>query len=227
MKNSITQVGLIACTAMAMGSGFVAEAATISTFSFDGASGNEASFLPAIQPVGATVGSISRGSGLTPSGAGGAFSASGWTMGADLDPNDYYEFSISVDAGYVLDLNRIELDERRSGTGIRSWAIFSSLDSYGAPLATFAVPDDAGTRTNQGEDLGSAFDSLTGILSFRIYGFASESSAGTWRVDNIDLLGEISKAPVPPPISTPEAGSSLLLLSVALGGVFAIGRRQI
>ncbi len=226
MHQFITQLKLVSCAVVVAGFILESGAATISTFNFDGAAGNEASYAPATQTAGVTVGSITRGSGLTPSGNGGTFSSSGWTTAGSRDANDYYDLSISVEVGYVLNLDRLELDERRSGTGIRSWAIYSSLDSFSTALATFGVPDNTNTRTDQGVSFGSAFDALTGFLTFRIYGYDSESGSGTWRVDNIDLEGVISKAPVASPISTPDAGSSLLLLSVSVGGLTCMFRRR-
>ncbi len=226
MNQFIKHSKLVCCTVVIAACSVELEAATISTFNFDGAAGNEAIYAPHTQTAGVTVGSISRGSGLTPSASAGTFSASGWTTAASRDANDYYDFSVSVEAGYVLDLDRLELDERRSATGIRAWSIFSSLDGFSTALATFAVADNASTRTDQGVNLGSAFGALTGAVNFRIYGYESESGAGTWRVDNVELLGAISKVPVTTPASTPDGGSSLLLLSVAVGGMARMLRQK-
>lgn len=171
--------------------------AQIVTFSFTGAAGNESSFAPDSQPVGATVGSMTRGSGLTADTTAGTFNSSSWTTGLSADANDYYTFSITPHSGISMSLTRLELDERRSASGIRNWSVRSSLDSFGSDLALFSVPDDISTRTDQAVALNSAFGSLTSSLEFRIYGFAAESGSGTWRIDNVQLSGTLTAVPEP------------------------------
>jgi hypothetical protein len=167
------------------------------TYSFDGAAGNEASLAPDAQPANGSAADISRGSGLTPSPAANAFSSSGWATGGSLDADDYYSLTIAPNSGYLLNLTRVETDERRSGTGIRSWEVRSSLDNYTSPLTIFNVPDNTDTRTDLGVDLPAAFASLSSGVTFRFYGYSSEASGGTWRVDNVQLSGEITPVPEP------------------------------
>lgn len=88
-----------------------------------------------------------------------------------------------------MTLTQLRLDERRSGTGIRTWSVRSSLDAFATDLAVFNVPDDTNTRTDQTINLGAAFMNLTSSVEFRIYGYLAEASGGTWRVDNIDIDG--------------------------------------
>src|SRR5687768_3493837 len=146
------------------------------TYSFAGAAGNEASFGPDAQPPGMSASDVTRGSGLTPSAASGAFSSSAWTTAATRDLNDYYALAIGPQAGFLMTLTRLELDERRSSTGIRSWSVYSSLDSFASALGTFSVPDDDLTRVNQGINLSGAFANLALPVEFRIYGFQAEAS---------------------------------------------------
>ena len=226
MKNQINISKLFKCAALAVPL-FLAKhdafAISLTTFSFTGASGGETSLSPDSQPVGATVSNMTRGSGISPNANAGTFSASGWTASAARDLNDYFSFTIATDSGYLLSLTRLELDERRSGSGIRQWAVYSSLDGFASALASFAVLDNDSIRPNQGVPLGSEFSALTGNIEFRIYGFQSENStAGTWRVDNVELEGALSRAPA----STPDAGSSIALLGVALGGLGFVVRRR-
>jgi hypothetical protein len=207
-SQSVLCAFILACANLAL-------AVPLADFNFTGAAGNEASLPSALQPANATVTDIVRGSGLTPQNAAGAFNSSGWTTGAGRDLNDFYSFSILPDAGYTIALTRIELDERRSLTGIREWAIYSSLDGFATALATFLVPDNDLTRTNQGVDLGSEFASLAAGVEFRIYAFGSEATGGTWRIDNVELTGEVVQAPVP----VPDGGSSIQLLVLAFAAL--------
>jgi hypothetical protein len=176
------------------------------TYSFTGAAGNEVSLGPDAQPAGMSAGNVSRGSGLTASAAANAFSSSAWTSSANRDLTDYYTVSLSPQAGFLMTVTRLELDERRSLTGIRSWSLYSSLDGFTSALGTFAVPDDDLTRVNQGVNLGGVFANLTAPVEFRIYGFQSEATGGTWRIDNLELSATATAA-----TSVPDGGSVVLL----------------
>ncbi|MEW6156783.1 MAG: hypothetical protein AB1813_05085 [Verrucomicrobiota bacterium] len=190
--------------------------AQLVVFSFNGSAGNESTFAPDAQPANGTVGNMSRGSGLTPSSAAGTFSSTSFTTGT-LDTTDFYSFTITPDAGFDLTLTSLQLDERRSSTGITSWSVRSSLDNFSSDLSLFNVPDDTNTRLDQTTTLGAAFQNLTSTIEFRIYGFASESGAGTWRIDNVEAFGSFS------PVPEPEEYA----LAAALGLVgFAFWRRK-
>lgn len=182
------------------------------TYTFTGAAGNEASFAPDAQPAGMSAGSVARGAGLTPASAAGAFSSSAWTTLTSRDLTDYYTVSISPQSGFLMTLTRLELDEARSGTGIRAWSIYSSLDGFSAALASFSVPDDTATRQNEGVDLSGAFANLSSSVEFRIYGFQAEGSAGTWRIDNLELSATATAAEA---TGVPDAGSGALLLLIS------------
>ena len=169
----------------------------IVTFSFNGSSGDETVFSPDSQPISATVGSMSRGPGLTANSFAGAFNSKAWTTAAAIDATDYYSFSIAPNSGFGMTMTSLSLDERRSLTGIRNWSVRSSLDSFSSDLASFTVLDNDEVRTGQSTGLGTAFQDLTSSLEFRIYGFASESGTGTWRIDNVQLSGSFSAVPEP------------------------------
>ena len=167
--------------------------AALITFSFTGGTAS-----PDSQPTGANVSDMIRGSGLAADTYIGEFNAHNWTINASRDLNDYYAFTIAPNPNYTMALTRLELDETRSGEGIRTWEIYSSLDNYGTALITFNVPDDDKTRKNEGVDLSSAFNELSSAVTFRIYGFEAKSPAGTWHVDNVELFGNLTPVPEPP-----------------------------
>jgi hypothetical protein len=161
------------------------QAIPLVTYSFPNSAGSEASFPADAQPANATASTMTRGTGLTPTAAAGAFSADSWTTAASIDANDYFTFSLNPNAGFSMTLTQLILDERRSGTGIRNWSVRSSLNSFSSDLAVFSVPDDTATRTLQTIDLTAAFTGLTSLLEFRIYGYAAEGPTGTWRIDSV------------------------------------------
>lgn len=125
-------------------------------------------------------------------------SCSGWTSNTSPDTADYFQITIAPNTGYKLTINTIAFGERRSSTGIRMYQVrisnTANFSSY-TTLATVSVPDDDlerdGTITglniivNQGE-----------TLYIRWYGYMSESSAGTWRINDNTLLlaGTVSQA---------------------------------
>lgn len=190
--------------------------AQLVSYSFTGAAGNEVSFAPDTVPAGLTASAMTRGSGLTGSANSGTFAAANFTTGVALDANDYFTFSLAPAAGMSLTLTRLELDERRSGTGIRNWSVRSSLDGFSQDLGAFSVPDDTNTRLNQTTALGAAFQDLAHPVEFRVYGFGAEAASGTWRLDNVEAYGGIT--PVPEP-------SSAALLAGAGLIAFAASRR--
>lgn len=167
---------------------------TLAVFTFTGAAGDEVS-LPAdgaAPPPGiSALPVMSRGAGVVVSAAANAFSATGWALAppGGIDLTDYYTFTIAPATGFSMSMTALELDERRSGSGIRTWTVRSSLDGFTTDLQVFTVPDDTATRTNQRIVLPAAFLNQTASVEFRIYGYDSEAAAGTWRIDNVELYG--------------------------------------
>lgn len=176
--------------------GFLADAQTIQVYGFQGAAGNEATLPPNGQPTNGTLSNIRRGSGILPNNAVNAFSSLGFSMASSIDTADYYEFQIKSNSGYVLNLDSIVVSERRSNTGIRTFAVRSSLDNFGSDVSVTQVPDDNLTRNNQRTPLGSAFKNIASstTLAFRYYGYGAEADAGTWRLDSIRIYGTISQS---------------------------------
>ena len=170
--------------------------AQIITFNFNGSDGNELSFGVDGQPANGSASDMSRGNGVNASLASGAFSASSWSRDG-LDVDDYFTFSLTPDPGFELSISGLQLDERRSATGIHDWSLRSSLDTFATDIGTvFSLPDNTSYRRDQSIDLsGGLFDDLTHTIEFRFYGYNAESSLGTWRLDNVDLFGVITPVP--------------------------------
>ncbi len=175
--------------------GFLSEAQIIQVYGFQGAAGNEATLPPNGQPTNGALSNIRRGSGVTANLAANAFGSLGFTTATSLDTADYYQFQIKSNTGYVLNLDSIVVSERRSNTGIRTFAVRSSLDNFGSDLSVIQVPDDNLTRNNQRTSLGAAFKNIASstTLAFRYYGYGAEADAGTWRLDSIRVYGTISQ----------------------------------
>ncbi|SNR71480.1 T9SS type A sorting domain-containing protein [Hymenobacter mucosus] len=167
----------------------VAHAQTLlGQYSFTGATGSEATFNADAQPTNAQLSPVTRGTGVVASAGSNTFAATDWSTAA-LDATDYFSFSVTPSAGYTLRLDSLRLDERRSGTGIRDWAIRSSLDNFTANLLAVNVPDNTDTRNNTLVTLPAAFAAVASPVEFRIYGYNAEAAAGSWRIDDLRVLG--------------------------------------
>jgi hypothetical protein len=221
MSARITSISILS-VALFLASSASADPFT-ATYTFTGSPGNQVSEPVDAQPVGATLADIARGSSLTPVAGADSINSSGFTTSAAPDlVGGFYEFSITPDAGYVMDLTELAFTERRSGTGIHDIELRSSLDVFAAPIFSTTVPDDLEER-RQTIPLGAAFQDLTSAVTFRIYGFSAESTAGTWRLGvsgasafpaNLVLTGDLAAVPEP---------ASLLLVGV--GACVLLGRR--
>lgn len=197
------------------------------TYTFTGSPGNQASEPVDLNPLGATFADITRGSGLTAVAAANSINSSGWSLGA-LDANDYYQFIATPDANHQMDLTSLAFSERRSGTGIMTFEIRTSLDAFSSSIYTFATPDNLEVRRHT-VALGPAFEDLTAPITFRFFAYEAGTAAGTWRLGvsggpdnpngfaaNLQVAGDLTAVPEP---------ATLLLLSLGLGGIAMRSRR--
>jgi hypothetical protein len=114
--------------------------------------------------------------------------------------------TLTPNAGCTIDLNSLTFTIQRSGTGIRQYAVRSSLDSYAANLPASINPananlsvvatnifqiSDATTAANIGSTitLGSSYDALSSPVTFRFYGFNAEAAGGTFGIDDVVFNG--------------------------------------
>ena len=114
---------------------------------------------PTPTAVGITSGSFTAvGTPSSNPNAGGRFSFVGWPTGSltgtvstdvyanmtgSINPNEYYEIILTPVNGYTIALNTMSFGVRRSGTGIRSYAVRTSADGY-----TNNLPASVLTNTN-------------------------------------------------------------------------------
>ncbi|MDX5348461.1 MAG: T9SS type A sorting domain-containing protein [Hymenobacteraceae bacterium] len=181
--------------ALVSGLGFAEQsnAQQLGIYTFTGASATDSTFAIDAQPANARFSNYMRGDSLTIGAGSDYFNSASWPTANALSVNDYHAFSVTPVSGYTVSLDSIVLDERRSGTGIRVWSVRSSADNFATDIATFNVPDDTNTR-RQKISLGSAFQNLSSMVEFRIYGWSAESANGTWRHDNVAVFGATAVA---------------------------------
>lgn len=175
---------------------------TLASWNFDGS--NPAPTTVAASFVASSVvatnnagNSVSFPSGNPASGQ--SISSAGFT-GSNGPPTTSYScfaFSITVTNGSQANLSSISFDDRASNTGptnfnvqISQQANFSSLiytsGTQNTHFSTASPPvlgANSLTLTNSG---------LTGTIYFRIYGYKAGALTGTWRIDNLNIQGQVS-----------------------------------
>jgi hypothetical protein len=169
------------------------DAQIIQQYNFAGSTGNEATFSPDGQPLNGALSDIRRGSGISPNAGGGVFNSKGFTQEATLDTADYVAFAIKSNDGFQLNLDSLVFGQRRSNSGVRTFAVRSSLDGF-----TQNIFSDSGTVAfswNNKVVTGPSFQGIASsqTLEFRIYGYNCPSPSGTWRLDSVRIYGNISQ----------------------------------
>ncbi len=146
----------------------------------------------------------------------GRFSFSSWPLGATNGSNNftgtlsgtqYFEVTITPASGYQLDLNALSFTIQRSATGVRQWAVRSSIDNFANNLIASISPAnnaiiansnnifqvvDRGTTTAQtgcSIAFGSNHTNLTNPVKLRFYGFNAESTSGTFSLNSVNIIG--------------------------------------
>ncbi len=179
---------------------------------------------PVPTATGITFGSFSAvGNSFTNPNASGRFSFTDWSLGAVANNNNYssltgalstaqyYEVTLTPSMGYTATLTGIVFKVQRSGTGIRTYAVRSSIDTYAANLPASIIPANANLSVQTGDIFFWNYDSLTSgqngstvtlsgadytnvtnPLTFRFYGWNAEGSGGTFSIDTVIFTGSVS-----------------------------------
>lgn len=191
-------------------------------YTFDSVKSTSGLIDPSYVPIatGITCGGFSATGTSANSTAAFRFSFTGWPTGATtandlyssltgtINTAQYYEVTITPDVNYTIGLDSIKFSARRSGTGIRTYAVRSSVDGYAANLlATINPPNpnlsvqtgdiffwnlDATTTNQDGSKivLGAPnYTALANAITFRFYGWNSEAGTGSFSIDNVMING--------------------------------------
>ena len=202
---------LVLCMSGSAWAQFTTTNAMASVISGSSLSAPNSDYSPATV-TGITLSSVTKTVGAA-SGASGRLSASGWGSGAangeatfniaTFSNVNYFEFSVTPNVNYSLDITSISFDGQRSATGPRNFSVRSNADSYGSnlPGTTFGAntsdqagvcwfTSDIGVANNVGFALsGPNFTGISAIRTFRVYVWRSEATGGTFSLDNINIQG--------------------------------------
>jgi len=134
-----------------------------------------------------TVSGIGRGSGINANAGANRYNANSWNT-ASIDPDAYFEFTLTPNAGYEINFLSFGFTGERSGTGPTNFAFRSSLDGYTANIASPAATG-ATIILN-----GAAYQNITTSITFRLYGWGASGATGTYSVNDFTFSG---MAPLP------------------------------
>ena len=213
--------------AVLLSTGAFAQAFT-GTYDFAGVTNSTGPIDPTPVPVvtGVTFGSFSAVNTTTPptnSAASGRFAFANQPLGATNNNNDYsaltgsvdlgiyYEVTLTPQTGYSVDLNTITFTSQRSATGIRTYVVRSSADSYASNLTASINPanaqlsvqtdnvffrvNDNNSSAQDGSTItlsGTPFTTLENPITFRFYGYNAEAAGGNFSIDNVVITGNIN-----------------------------------
>jgi len=146
--------------------------------------------------------------------ASGRFSFTGWPTGAtngsdvftgSINTDQYYEVTITPQVNNTLTIDSINFTLQRSATGIRQYAVRSSIDGYVANLPASIVPENASLQVGPGnifqvtdasttaqdgsKTTPSDIINTTTPVTFRFYAWNAEANGGTFSIDNVRFSG--------------------------------------
>jgi hypothetical protein len=126
-----------------------------------------------------------------------------------LNPSKYYEVKFTPQYGYNMKYTQINFTVSRNSTGVRTFAIRSSRDNFAANLGTasvltaeaanyavqspniFFIKTDTTVALSTGKITisSSLLSNDTMPVTFRIYGWNAEDAAGTFSLNNVNIIG--------------------------------------
>ncbi|GAB4048775.1 T9SS type A sorting domain-containing protein [Spirosoma litoris] len=165
--------------------------AQVATYTFTSADpGNQTSKAVTSNDANITASDITRGTGITAVAAASSINSSGWT-GSAQDATDYYEFTLTPNTGYQMNLTGLNLTERRSNTGPTTYLIAYSI--AGGSETTVSTGPLSGT-VDATLNISLSIQTAQSIR-FRIYAWGATSNSGTLRLNQ--TLTVTGAAPLP------------------------------
>jgi hypothetical protein len=126
-----------------------------------------------------------------PLGSNGTGGAAGGTISSTANT---FEFTVTPNSGDVVVLDKLQLDWRRSNTAGNSLNIFSNRDNFSSALATFTNNTGDSWLIDRDVLLSALPGNLTSPAVFRL---VASGSAGTFRLDNVEVYGTATAVPTP------------------------------
>lgn len=137
-----------------------------------------------IRDANITVSGITRGPGVTGNVANNRYNANGWSTGAIS--NDYFEFTLTPNAGYRIDFASFVYTGQSSGTGPTSFGLFASTNGYATAIGTATA---GGTTISLS---AGVFQNRTVATTFRLYAWNASGAAGTYSINDFTFNGSVN-----------------------------------
>jgi hypothetical protein len=136
---------------------------------------------------------LGAGTGVTANAGGGRYNFANW--GSSHDLNDYFYWTLTPNSGFKIDFTTLTGNWQRSSSGPASYILRSSADGFVGNVASGSVPSGtAAFNLNLG---AAAFDAITSAITFRLYGFGSTGTAGTFSINDFVFNGAVSALATP------------------------------
>ena len=183
--------------------------------------------VPVVGPS-ATCGSFAAIGTPTNSLAAGRFDFANWPLGStggiadtlysgmtgSISTAEYYEVTITPGAGYTITADSIKFAFEHSLTGVRTYAVRSSVDGFTANLtAVYGLPATTNVTVQTGNVFflkrdnivspqtrniivlgGPSFTNVATPITFRFYGWNAKAISGTFSIDNVSFIGSSALA---------------------------------
>ena len=133
-------------------------------------------------------------------------------MTGSISTSEYYEVTITPQTGYLMNLDSIKFGFERSATGVRTYAVRSSMDAFTANLTAVYVAPNNNVEVDPGnifflrKDIvtpqtrsliilgGTSFTNIATPVTFRFYAWNAEATSGTFSIDNVRFIGSSAVA---------------------------------
>jgi len=185
----------------------------------DGVNTNTNELAPTIKHPLVPVSNITKGGGLNTinSYPANTFSAQDWTTGSTASGSDYFEITLSVASGYILNLSHLQFNFRRDSNGPKSvqWAYSTNGTDFYDIGGRYSPPFGGASGSFGPVDLtGLSAIPAGSTLTLRLYGFSAKSGTGAGGIgllsgNDLEIFGTIVTGPPSAPILTLSRNSNI------------------
>jgi hypothetical protein len=136
-----------------------------------------------------TVSGIGRGTGISGAAANNRYNASSWNTAA-LDPDAYFEFTLTPNAGIAINFTSFVYTSQVSNATIANFSFRSSLDAFTADIGIASA-------TGATIDLSlPAYQNIAAAITFRLYAWGADVSTRTFSINDFTFNGLTNVLPI-------------------------------